>query len=309
MNRLIRHSRNLPAVCILLLMAVPLFAQDKPPDTATQPAPAADNADALRKAAQNPVASLISVPVQENWNFNIGPADRTQNVLNVQPVIPVNVGENWNLIIRWIIPVIYQPIGVQQPPPPTGDVTFSSQAATGTGAPPQPGVYGFGDMQPAFFLSPKRGMIIWGVGPQLLLPTATKTGVLGQGKFGIGPTAVVLVQPGKWTLGALVNNVWGVAGHSNLPDVNQFLLQYFINYNLQKGYYLTWQPTMTANWEATNGGRWVVPLGGGIGRIMKLGAQPVNVGLQFYGNAVHPPGGSPWSMRLQIAFLFPIRPK
>jgi hypothetical protein len=285
-----------------------MFAQDKPPDPAAQPAATADNADALRKAAQNPVASLISVPIQENWNFNIGPADRTQNIMNIQPVIPISAGENWNLIIRWITPIIYQPIGVVQPPPQTGDVALvTTQAATGPTT--QSGVYGFGDMQPAFFFSPKKSKVIWGVGPQLLLPTATKTGILGQGKFGMGPTAVVLIQPGKWTLGFLVNNVWSVAGHPNLPDVNQFLFQYFINYNLQKGWYLTWQPTLTANWEMTNGGRWVVPLGGGIGRIMKLGPQPVNVGLQFYGNAVHPPGGSPWTLRLAIAFLYPKKPK
>jgi hypothetical protein len=116
------------------------------------------------------------------------------------------------------------------------------------------------------------------------------------------------VQPGKWTVGALVNNVWSVAGHSDRPDVNQFLLQYF-NYNLQKGWYLTWQPTLTANWEMNNGGRWVVPMGGGVGRIMRLGFQPVNLTAQFYGNAVHPPGGSPWSLRMQIAFLFPKMPK
>ena len=286
------HNRDLLLVCALLLVAAPSFAQDKLPDPADKPAAASDNADALRKEAQNPVASLVSVPIQENWNFGIGPSSRIQNVLNFQPVIPVNLGQNWNLIVRWITPVIYQPIPVPQ----------------AAGPAVQSGQYGLGDMQPAFFVSPKKGKLIWGVGPQLLLPTATKTGILGQGKFGIGPTAVVLVQPGKWTLGFLVNNVWGVAGHSDLPDVNQFLLQYFINYNLLKGWYLTWQPTLTANWEATNGGRWVVPVGGGIGRIMRLGSQPVNVGLQFYGNAVHPPGGSPWSMRLQIAFLFPKKP-
>lgn len=279
---------------IFFLLTVPLFAQDTPigaPGTqvATEETPAAaQSSDALRKAAQNPVASLISVPVQENWNFNIGPSDRTQNVLNVQPVIPVSAGKNWNLIIRWITPVIYQPVGAQT------------------------GFYGFGDMQPAFFLSPKKSKLIWGIGPQLLLPTATKTGVLGQGKFGLGPTAVALIQPGKWTVGALLNNVWSVAGHSNcslctppIGDVNQFLLQYFINYNLKKGWYLTWQPTITANWNARSGNVWTVPFGGGVGRIMKLGFQPVNVGLQFYGNAVHPAGASPWGMRLQIAFLFP----
>jgi hypothetical protein len=268
-------------------------SQDTSAPQDEKPASDAENAEKLRKAAQNPVASLISVPIQENWNFNIGPADRTQNVLNIQPVIPLSLGKDWNLIVRWITPVIYQPVVVPQV----------------SGPSIQSGVYGFGDMQPAFFLSPAKSKVIWGVGPQLLLPTATDTGILGQGKFGMGPTAVVLVQPGKWTFGFLVNNVWSVAGHSDLPEVNQFLLQYFVNYNLKKGWYLTWQPTLTANWEATNGGRWVVPLGGGIGRIMKLGPQPVNVGLQFYGNAVHPPDGSPWSLRLQIAFLFPKMPK
>jgi hypothetical protein len=280
-------NRFLAAVlsCLLACLAVsPASAQTS--QSPTQPAaPSPENAEALRKAAQNPVASLISVPIQENWNFGIQPGDRTQNVLNIQPVIPMSVAKDWNLIIRWITPVIYQPVGTQT------------------------GYYGLGDMQPAFFLSPKKSKVIWGLGPQLLLPTATKTGILGQGKFGLGPTAVVLVQPGKWTLGALINNVWSVAGHSDLPDVNQFLLQYFINYNLTKGWFLTWQPTLTANWEATNGGRWVVPMGGGIGRIMKLGPQPVNVGLQFYGNAVHPPNGSPWSLRISIAFLYPKAPK
>jgi hypothetical protein len=238
----------------------------------------------LQKAVQNPVASLISVPVQNNNNFGIGPDDRTQDVLNIQPVIPVRVSENWNLITRIITPIIYQPTVSQ---------------------PVNQGAYGFGDMNPTFFLSPaKPGKIIWGAGPALVLPTATNS-VLGQGKWSMGPSFVVLAQPDKWTLGALVNNVWSFAGQSARPDVNQMTFQYFINYNLKKGWFITWQPTLTANWEASNSGRWLVPLGGGVGRIMKLGFQPVSLTMQFYGNAVHPPGASPWGMRLQIAFLFP----
>lgn len=253
----------------------------------TKEAPAADNADELRKAAQNPVASLISVPVQENFNFNISPYDRTQNILNIQPVIPARISKNWNLITRVITPVIYQPI-----PPSEGQVT------------PQ-GVYGLGDLNPTFFLSPaKPGKVIWGVGPAIVLPTATSV-YLGQGKWSMGPSVVLLTQPGHWTLGLLTNNVWSFAGHSDRQDVNQFLLQYFINYNLKKGYYLTWQPTITANWEANSPYRWTVPYGGGVGRIMKLGFQPVNLTLQFYGNPVRPPGTSPWGMRMQVAFLFP----
>ncbi len=263
----------------VMLMAISLVAQEK----------AATEADAekLRKAAQNPVASLISVPIQENWNLNIGPYDRTQNIMNIQPVIPASLGENWNLIVRWITPVVWQPI--------------PSSA--------QQGYYGLGDMNPSFFISPKRSKVIWGVGPTFMLPTATNTTFLGQGKFSMGPGGVILVQPGKWTLGALLNNVWSVAGHSDRPDVNQMLFQYFINYNLNKGWYLTWQPIITANWEAENGGRWVVPLGGGVGRIMRLGNQPVNLSAQVYGNAIHPDGASPWGFRVQITYLFPKAPK
>jgi len=182
-----------------LLLPVPLVAQDTPIGTpgtqvATEQTPAAAvNTDALRKAAQNPIASLISVPVQNNNNFGIGPDDRTQDVLNIQPVIPVRVSENWNLITRIITPIIYQPT-VSQP--------FNQ------------GAYGFGDLNPSFFFSPaKPHKIIWGVGPTVVFPTATNR-VLGQGKWSMGPSVVVLAQPGKWTVGALVNNVWSFAGQS-----------------------------------------------------------------------------------------------
>lgn len=286
-----RSIRAVVNPVVILLLTVPLMAQEETPigapgtEVATEATPAAaTNAEELRKEAQNPIANLISVPVQNNNNFNIGPDDRTQDILNIQPVIPVRVSQNWNLITRIITPIIYQPTVSQ---------------------PINQGAYGFGDLNPSFFLSPsKPHKIIWGVGPTVVLPTATNR-VLGQGKWSAGPTVVVLAQPGKWTLGGLVNNVFSFAGQSSRPDVNQMLFQYFINYNLKHGYYITWQPTLTANWEATNGGRWVVPFGGGVGRIMKLGFQPVNVTAQFYGNAVHPPEASPWGMRLQIAFLFP----
>jgi len=282
-------ARCFLALIALLLLTVMLVAQDTPvgvPGTqvATEETPAAaTNSDALRKAAQNPIASLISVPVQNNNNFGIGPDGRVQDILNIQPVIPARLSANWNLISRIITPIIYQPTASQ---------------------PINQGAYGFGDLNPTFFLSPaKPGKLIWGAGAAVVLPTATNP-VLGQGKWSIGPSVVVLAQPGKWTLGALVNNVFSFAGQSSRKDVNQMVFQYFINYNLKKGWYITWQPTLTANWEVTSG-RWVVPFGGGVGRIMKLGFQPVNLTAQFYGNAVHPEGASPWGMRLQIAFLFP----
>jgi hypothetical protein len=106
-------------------------------------------------------------------------------------------------------------------------------------------------------------------------------------------------------VGALVSNVWSVGGSGGRPVVNQMLLQYFINYNLKKGYYISISPILTANWRGTSGNVWTVPFGGGIGKIAKLGFQPVNLSAQFYGNAVNSSGASSWSMRLQIALLFP----
>jgi hypothetical protein len=268
-----------------LLCAHPAFSQQQPSDAAASAAGA--STQDLQKATQNPVASLITVPIQNNSNFGIDPFGRIQDVLNIQPVIPARISENWMLITRIIQPIVWQPYANQ---------------TTG-------GEFGFGDMNPTFFLSPaKPGKIIWGFGPAFLIPTATNT-ILGQGKFGIGPSAVALIQPGHWTIGALVNNVWSVAGSSNRPDVNQMTLQYFINYNLPKGWYLSSGPIITANWEVSSPNRWTVPAGGGIGRIMRIGFQPVNISAQFYGSPVRPSGSSPWSMRLAIAFLFPKMPK
>ena len=123
----------------------------------------------------------------------------------------------------------------------------------------------------------------------------------------MGPSVVALVQPRHFTIGFLANNVWSVAGHSNLnkPAVNQFLLQWFVNYNMKKGWYFIMAPIITNNWRATDGNGLTLPFGGGAGRIMKMGFQPVNIQLQFFGNAVHPPGTSPWGMRFQFTLLFP----
>jgi hypothetical protein len=273
---------------------------------ATQPTPdAGGGTAALAKATQNPVSSLISVPVQNNDNFGIGPYNRIQNVLNIQPVIPTQITKDWNMIIRWITPIIYQPAPGTANLEVYGIVENTPAYFAGTAVQNAAGLSGFGDMNPTFFFaSSKPHKLILGAGPAFVLPTATSK-VLGQGKLSIGPSVVALVQPGKWTLGALVNNVWSVAGSGSRTAVNQMTLQYFINYNLPKGWYLSMSPTNNANWKASPGNVWTVPVGGGAGRIMKLGFQPVNISAAFYGNAVHPVAGASWNMRLQIAFLFP----
>jgi hypothetical protein len=288
----------------LFSVTVTAFAQDPNPnfkeeldqETPQQQKQEAEKPDTkasagdLAKATQNPVASLISVPVSNVTDFNIGPFDRDRNtVIQVQPVIPISLGQNWNLITRTIGAFVFQP-----------DVTQ-----------PQQGTFGINDINPSFFLSPANpGKLIWGAGPTFLIPTASDN-VLGTGKFCIGPAIVALVQPGKWTLGVLVNNLWSVAGSGSRPDVNSMTLQYFINYNLKKGYYITLQPIISANWNAPSGDIWLVPFGGGIGRIMRLGFQPVNVTVQTYGNVKRPDNfPSPtWQLKFQIAFLYPKKPK
>lgn len=291
---------------ISLVIAISPFsgaAQDTPVDSAPKapapaPQPAVNDTAALAKATQNPVASLISVPLQNNSNFGIGPYNRTGDIFNIQPVIPMKLNDKVTLITRIIQPLVWQP--------------YPSQ--------PIGGQAGIGDMNPTFFLSPARpGKLIYGLGPTFILPTATST-LTGQGKFSLGPSVVALVQPGHWTVGVLINNLFSVAGSSHRPDVNQMLLQYFVNYNLKKGYYLTSGPIVTANWNATGsidaatgddvpGATWTVPFGGGVGQIRRLGFQPINWTVQFYGNAIHPPGGSPWSFKFQIALLYPKIPK
>src|SRR5271157_1146807 len=282
------------SVSLILLLSLSAFPQDKPDPAPQATPPASDqapaaaqseaaNTAALAKAAQNPVADLISVPLQNNTNFGIGPYERDQDVLNLQPVIPLHLTKKWNLITRTILPIVWQPNASQ----------------------PSQGWYGLGDLNPSLFFSPaKPGKLIWGFGPALVFPTATAD-QLGQGKVSAGPGVVVLSTPGHWVIGALANNVWSFAGTGSRPPVNQFLLQYFINYNMKKGWYFTTSPVITADWRASSGNALTLPFGGGFGRIMKIGFQPVNLQLQFFGNVVHPAGASPWGMRLQLAFLYP----
>jgi hypothetical protein len=305
-----RRSPRFHLAGVFFLYAALLSAQDSAvspaPKVQESPAPAAAANDtgaaatgALIKATQNPVANLISVPLQNNSNFSVGRYDRTQDVFNIQPVIPVRLSQNWMLIARIIQPIVWQPYSAQ-------DVG---------------GQFGIGDMNPTFFLSPANpGKLIWAFGPAMVFPTATSA-VLGQGKLSFGPSAAALVQPGRWTIGALANNVFSVVGSSHRPSVNQMTLQYFITYNLKKRWYINSSPIITANWhskasgdaanggDTTPGGTWTIPFGGGVGRVTRLGPQPVNISVNFYGNTVHPPGASSWGMRLQLVLLYPKRPK
>lgn len=257
-----------------LSCAIGLLGQDSGPSTAD-----------LQKQTQNPVANLISVPFQNNTNFPMGRASRAQDILNIQPVVPLRVTRDWNLITRWITPIVYQP---------------NPNTAEGSRS-------GLGDLNPTFFMSPSAdSKVIWGFGPTFLLPTATGR-TLGQGKWGAGPSLVVLTQPEHWTIGALMNNIWSFAGNEHRTPVNQFLVQYFINYNMKDGWYTGTQPIVTSNWRAGGANRWTVPFGWSAGKIFKAGKLPLNAQLGAYYNLIHPrdlPYGK-WQVRVQIAMLFP----
>lgn len=233
----------------------------------------------LAKATQNPLAAMYSLPFQNNTTFNVGPEERTHNVLNIQPVIPVILSEGINLINRVIIPIITQPYG---------DNGINSST-------------GLGDISYTAWLSPtKASKITWGVGPAFQIPTASKD-IYGSGEFGIGPSVVALTTIEKWVAGVVVNNVWTFGD----AEENKFLFQYFVNYNLPKAWYIVSAPILTANWKAQSGQQWIVPFGGGGGKVFKIGKQPVNVNAQVYYNAVKPDGWGNWQMRLQLQFLFP----
>ena len=241
------------------------------------------SSEQLAKQTQNPIANLISVPFQNNFNFGIGPNDVTQWVLNVQPVIPITLNKDWNLISRTIMPIIDQP----------------------SAAPGIPSAFGLGDINPTLFLSPASpGKLIWGVGPTLTFPTASDK-VLGNGKYEAGPALVLLTIQGHWVIGALANNQWSYAGWGK-NNVNALLVQPFINYNFPDGWYVVSSPIITANWRAASSNRWTLPIGGGVGKIVKFGKQPVNFQLQAFDNVVTPKqAGADWQLRFQMQFLFP----
>jgi len=155
-----------------------------------------------------------------------------------------------------------------------------------------------------FFSPAKSGQVIWGVGPILQFPTATDE-VLGTRKWAAGPTLVALTMQGPWVAGGIVNQVWSYAGNDDRDKVSAFLFQYFINYNFKGGLYLTSSPIITANWEADSGNKWVIPFGGGVGKLFKIDKLPINTSVQAFYNVEQTTFGPDWTLRLQVQFLFP----
>ena len=209
------------------------------------------SAEDLAKLAQNPVGNLVSVPFQNNTNFNTGPLSGTQNILNIQPVIPIEVDKDWNIITRTIMPLIWQPAFV-----------------------PARDTFGLGDIQFSAFLSrrvpPRR--LIWGAGA-IVQPTSRRRARQQElGASGRPPWCCTWTRGDPWVYGVLVNNVWSLSGNKQGGRYNNFLMQPFLNYNFADGLAPPSSPIVTANWDADSGQRWTVPLGGGIGKIFHIGA-------------------------------------
>jgi len=252
---------------------------------AAVPAAAEMSAEELAKISQNPVGNLISVPFQNNTNLNFGPEKGTQNILNIQPVIPIEVDRDWNIITRTIVPVISMPsLGA-------GDERTN----------------GIGDLQLSAFLSPANpGHWIWGIGAIAQMPTNSNA-ELGNKNWGLGPTFVVLHldHDSPWVYGVLVNNVWSLSSDKQGGAYNNGLIQPFLNYNFAGGLYLTSGPILTVDWKADSSQRWTVPLGGGVGKIFHFGKLPVNTQISAYYNVIRPDTGANWQIRAQVQFMFP----
>ena len=269
-----KHGAGALFAALCVASGAPAHAQSKP------------STEDLAKLAQNPVGNLVSVPFQNNTNFNFGPQNGTQNILNIQPVYPIELNKEWNLITRTILPLVWQP----------------------GSAPGENTTFGLGDVQLSGFLSPSQpgpGSLIWGAGAIAQMPTDSNG--LGNKNWGLGPTAVVLkLEKGSpWVYGLLVNNVWSLSSSERGGAYNNFLAQYFINYNFPGGTYISSAPVITANWKADSGQRWTVPFGAAVGRIFHLGKLPVNTQVGAYYNVVHPDNAANWQVRFQVQLMFP----
>ena len=252
----------------------------------------------ITEEAMNPLSTVISVPFENNTLFNVGPDKATVNVLNVKPIFPVSLG-NWNLINRVTLPIAYTE---------GQDVEVDGKFTSGVGNPGSFGlgsVYGIADTTYQGFMTPaKAGKVAWGLGASLVIPTHSEDR-FGSDKWSTGPAVVVFSAQGNWIWGAIAQNIWSFAGDSDAADVNVFSAQLTVNYKLKNRWYLTSSPLITANWEVEKENRWTVPLGGGIGRIVKFNGKAVAIDVGAYYNVETPRFANNWYSQILVNFLFP----
>ena len=243
--------------------------------------PPGSDAD-IAQQLQNPIASLISVPFQNNFDFGAGPRDNGFGyTLNFQPVVPFRLSDDWTLITRTIVPFIHQE-------------RYTPDHETG-----------LGDTTQSFFFSPRSGVpgLTWGVGPAVLWPTATRP-AFQSWQWGLGPTGVVVQASGPWTVGLLANHLWGVADSASRqgrPDLNQTFLQPFVSHNFKNGFAVT--ATLESSYDWT-GKQWTLPLGAGISQLVKIGPMPVNLVAQARYWLDGPDNAPEWGLRFAAVLVF-----
>lgn len=263
----------------LAFMPVAALAQQ----TADAAPPPADDAQALAKKLSNPIASLISVPFQWNLDWGAGPeGNGVKSTLNIQPVIPISITPNWNMIVRTIVPVVAQ-----------ADTVIQNDSQ-----------FGLGDVVQSVWFSPKKpgaSGIVWGVGPVMLYPTATDK-FLGGEKWGVGPTAIVLKQFGRSTVGFLGNHIWSVAGDADRNDISTTFLQPFYSYTTPKA--TTYSVNTETSYDWTNEA-WTVPINVSVSQLARVGKQPISLGLGARYYVEKPRGGPDWGVRTSLTLLFP----
>jgi hypothetical protein len=287
-----RHLPNVPrpiggllSVALVLAFLNGQASAQTPVPSPSREAPAPPSSQEMAKQLSNPVASLVSVPLQFNWDSGVGPNEDLRYVMNFQPVVPFTLNEDWNLIGRFILPFIGQPALGQ-----------TGQASSGTG-----------DIVMSAFFSPAKGnRMVWGVGPVFGLPT-TSDPTLGSGKWSIGPTAVVLKQTGHVTVGALMNHLWSIAGTSKTEraDVSQTLLQPFFAYTTSSAITLSVNLEASANWETEGDRQWSVPVNVSVSKVTRVGPFPFSVGAGVGVFAATPEGGPDWKLRMTMTLILP----
>ena len=244
------------------------------------------------------------MPLQWNTDFGIGPDDKTGSVLNIQPIYPVDLGEGRTLINRAIVPFPKTvPGGGQENGDSLGDGAIVGESGGDSSSERQTGL---GDITLMNWYSPEpKGAFMWGAGPVTVWPTATDK-KLGTDKFSIGPSVVLVYsKPGKFIAASVINAWWDVAGRDSAKDVGVFYWQPIFNYFLPKKWYLTTAPVITKDLEGESGQKWIVPIGGGIGKMFNWGNQPMDLTAQYYKYVESPDGGPDWAFRLQLKFIFP----
>jgi hypothetical protein len=268
-----------------LCLAGAAHAQDDaaPSDASTSAAPSADAAGNLAKQLSNPIASLISVPFQQNFDFGAGPTgDGFKSTLNIQPVVPISIAPEWNMVVRTIVPIVYQE-----------DISAAGASE-----------FGLGDTVQSVFFSPKEigaSGIVWGAGPVFLYPTATDR-FLGGEKWGAGPTVVLLKQAGKNTIGFLGNHIFSVAGDDTRGDISATFMQPFFSHTTARATTYSINTETTYDWLRES---WTVPVNVGVAQLMRMGAQPVQIGITGRYYLEKPAGGPDWGVRLNVTLLFP----